>query len=137
MLRPEGHFFFNVWDRIDENEFAGAVTDALVAVFPDDPPRFMARTPHGYHDVDAIRADLATAGFGHVSIEAVAETSKAPSPRDVAIAYCQGTPLRSEIEARDAARLQAATEHAEMALAQKFGRGPLEGRMRAFVITAS
>jgi ubiquinone/menaquinone biosynthesis C-methylase UbiE len=72
MLRPEGHFFFNVWDRIDENEFAGAVTDALVAVFPDDPPRFMARTPHGYHDVDAIRADLATAGFEHVSIESVA-----------------------------------------------------------------
>ena len=26
------------------------VTKALAKMFPDDPPRFMARTPHGYHD---------------------------------------------------------------------------------------
>ena len=54
-----GHSLFNVWDRIDENEFADAVGDALGQVFPDDPPRFMARTPHGYHDVAAIARDLA------------------------------------------------------------------------------
>ena len=52
MLKPGGRFFFNVWDRIEDNEFADVVTQALAAVFPDDPPRFMARTPHGYHDVE-------------------------------------------------------------------------------------
>jgi SAM-dependent methyltransferase len=26
VLRPGGHFFFNVWDRISENEFADVVT---------------------------------------------------------------------------------------------------------------
>ena len=52
VLKPGGRFHFNVWDRISENEFADTVTEALAAVFPHDPPRFLARTPHGYHDVE-------------------------------------------------------------------------------------
>ena len=99
MLKPGGTFLFNVWDRIDENEFADAVGDALGQVFPDDPPRFMARTPHGYHDVAAIARDLAEAGFASAPrIETIAFRCRAESPRVVAIAYCQGTPWRNEIE---------------------------------------
>ena len=136
VLRSGGHFMFNVWDRISENEFADVVTQALAAVFPGDPPRFMARVPHGYHDGDQIRQELSAAGFSEISIDAVDERSKAPSPRDVAIAYCQGTPLRNEIEARDAARLEQATAKAAEVLARRFGDGPIEGRIRAFVISA-
>ena len=69
VLKPGGHFFFNVWDRISENEFADVVTQALATLFPQDPPRFMARIPHGYHDVEAIRAELMAAGFGEISVE--------------------------------------------------------------------
>jgi len=136
VLKPGGHFFFNVWDRISENEFADVVTQALAVLFPHDPPRFMARAPHGYHDVERIRDGLNTAGFSNILVEAVAERSKAASPRDAAIAYCQGTPLRNEIEARDASRLEDATKQAADALAQRFGGGVIEGRIRAFVITA-
>src|SRR5450759_1348840 len=50
VLKPGGHFFFSVWDKISENDFADVVTQALAGLFPQDPPRFMARTPHGYHD---------------------------------------------------------------------------------------
>ena len=63
VLQPGGTFLFSVWDRIEDNEFADVVTDALAELFPHDPPRFMARTPHGYHDPETIRADLAAAGF--------------------------------------------------------------------------
>jgi ubiquinone/menaquinone biosynthesis C-methylase UbiE len=136
VLRPGGRFIFNVWDRIEANDFALVVTDALAAVFPHDPPRFMARIPHGYHDVDRIRADVTAAGFASIAIETIATASNAASPRDAAIAYCQGTPLRSEIEARDAARLEHATEVAAEALARRFGNGPIEGRISAHVVTA-
>jgi ubiquinone/menaquinone biosynthesis C-methylase UbiE len=47
VLRPGGLFLFNVWDRIEDNELADEVTRALAVMFPDDPPRFLARTPHG------------------------------------------------------------------------------------------
>ena len=137
VLRPGGHFFFNVWDRISENEFADVVTEELAMLFPNDPPRFMARTPHGYHGVEQIRQELKAAGFGNVSSESIDRKSKASSPRDVAIAYCQGTPLRNEIVTRDASRLEEATQRAAEALAHRFGSGAIEGRIRALVITAA
>jgi len=136
VLKDGGGFFFNVWDRIEDNEFADVVTQALATVFPHDPPRFMARTPHGYHDQDQIRRDLKAAGFTDIAIEAVEHKSRAPSPREPAIGYCQGTPLRSEIEARGAPGLEAATERAAEALAGRFGSGPVEGKIRALVISA-
>ena len=63
VLKPGGHFLFNVWDRIEENVFADDVTNALAKNFPDDPPRFLARTPHGYHDTALIHSELEEAGF--------------------------------------------------------------------------
>ena len=83
-----------------------------------------------------LTAELNAAGFSDLSVDAVDHRSKASSPHDPAIAYCQGTPLRSEIEARDASRLQEATERAAEALASRFGSRHIDGRIRAFVITA-
>ena len=136
VLKPGGRFHFNVWDGISENEFADVVTATLATIFPQDPPRFMARVPHGYHDVAKLREELTMAGFAQVTIETLGDISRAPSPRDPAIAYCQGTPLRNEIEARDPSGLEAATEACAGALALRFGNGPVEGRIRAHVITA-
>ena len=106
ILKPGGHFLFNVWDRIEENVFADDVTNALVEIFPSDPPRFLARTPHGYHDMALIRSELKEAGFSRVIIETRSEQSRASSPRIPAVAYCQGTVLRNEIEAREAGKLE-------------------------------
>jgi len=136
VLKPGGSFLFNVWDRISENDFADTVTEALATVFPEDPPRFLARTPHGYHDEKQIRDELNAAGFKNISVETVDARSEAPSPRDPAIAYCQGTPLRNEIVARDSSRMDEATDRATEALARRFGKGVVDGRIRAFVITA-
>jgi ubiquinone/menaquinone biosynthesis C-methylase UbiE len=137
VLRSGGRFFFNVWDKIADNEFADVITAALAEIFPHDPPRFLARTPHGYHDGEQIRRELKAAGFGDIAVDAVDATSKAPAPRDAAIAYCQGTPLRNEIEARDPAGLDRATAHATAALARRFGNGAIEGRIRAIVISVN
>lgn len=136
VLMPGGHFFFSVWDHILANEFADVVTQALAKLFPEDPLLFMARTPHGYHDAAKIKKELGLAGFASISIETRDDTSRAPSARDVAIAYCQGTPLRNEIEARDASRVEEATQAAADLLARRFGSGPFEGRIRARVFAA-
>ena len=135
-LRPGGVFVFNVWDRITENEFADTVTSALESVFPGDPPRFMARVPHGYHDPRTIERDLANGGFrASPRIDTVAARSRATSARIPAIAYCQGTPLRNEIETRDASRLGEATDVAAEAIAKRFGRGAIDGKIQAHIVT--
>jgi ubiquinone/menaquinone biosynthesis C-methylase UbiE len=136
VLKPGGRFLFSVWDRIEENVFADDVTNALAQLFPDDPPRFLARTPHGYHDTALIRCELADAGFSHVEIETRAGQSRAPSPRLPAVAYCQGTLLRNEIEAREAGKLEAATDYAASAIAAKHGRGEVAAKIQAHVIMA-
>lgn len=136
VLRPGGIFIFNVWDHIGENEFADTVTTALESLFPQDPPRFLARTPHGYYDHPTIARDLAQGGFTKsAQIVTVAARSQAQSPQVPAIAYCQGTPLRSEIEARDAARLGEATDIAAQAIARRFGQGAVDGKIQAHIVS--
>jgi ubiquinone/menaquinone biosynthesis C-methylase UbiE len=137
VLKRGGHFLFNVWDRIEENVFADDVTNAVAKVFPSDPPRFLARTPHGYHDTALIRSELEGAGFSNVAIETKAEQSRASSPRLVAVAYCQGTPLRNEIEARDAGKLEAATDYAASAIAGRHGGGAVAAKIQAHVVLAT
>ncbi|MDF2118008.1 methyltransferase domain-containing protein [Roseiarcaceae bacterium H3SJ34-1] len=134
VLKPGGHFVFNVWDRIEDNVFADDVTNALAGMFPADPPRFLARTPHGYHDAVLIRDDLEKAGFSDITIETRSEQSRAPSAHHVALSYCQGTPLRNEIESRGS--LQEATEHAAAALAKRHGPGEVAAKIQALVVTA-
>ena len=136
VLGPGGVLMFSVWDRIEENEFADTVTTALESLFPADPPRFLARTPHGYYDHSTIERDLAQGGFTtSPQITTVAARSRATSFRIPAVAYCQGTPLRNEIEARDASRLGEATDLAAEAIAQRFGRGAVDGKIQAHVVT--
>jgi hypothetical protein len=112
------------------------VTDAVNAIFVLDPPRFMQRTPHGYHDKTRIETDLRAAGFAEIRIETVPKTSVAPSPRHAAIAYCQGTPLRNEIEARGGTHLDEVTNLVEQAIAHAYGKGAVSGRIQAHVVTA-
>ncbi|MEO8305652.1 MAG: methyltransferase domain-containing protein [Betaproteobacteria bacterium] len=135
VLRPGGAFVFNVWDRIDQNEFADTVTRSLEAVFPGDPPRFMARIPHGYHEPSVIAKDLALGNFARApEITTLPQRSRAESSRIAALAYCQGTPLRSEIEARGASRLVEATDAATLAMERQFGSGSVDGKIQAHVV---
>jgi len=136
VLRRGGILVFNTWDRIEKNEFADTITNALETLFPNDPPRFMARVPHGYHDRAAIAHDLVGGGFrARPEVFTVPKRSRAESPRHAAIAICQGTPVRNEIEARDASRLEEATDVAAAAIARRFGRGAVDGKMQAHIVT--
>jgi ubiquinone/menaquinone biosynthesis C-methylase UbiE len=136
VLKRGGWFLFNVWDSIEDNEFAWVVTEAVGALFPSDPPRFLARTPHGYHDVARIEADVRAAGFSGIELVTVQKRSEAANPGLPAIAYCQGTPLRGEIEARDPARLEEATARAAKGIGEAFGNGAVSGKTQAHVIAA-
>lgn len=136
VLRPGGLFIFNVWDRIEKNDFVHAVMGALEALYPQDPPRFMVRSPHGYFDTDTISRDLALGGFaGEVQIDSLAVRSRAASARSAAIGYCQANPMRVEIESHGPSSLAEATDAAEEALLKRFGAGPIEGGIQALVVS--
>jgi ubiquinone/menaquinone biosynthesis C-methylase UbiE len=135
VLKSGGRLVCSIWDSLAHNPIPRCVQEALERHLPADPPRFLARTPHGHHDQKVIRAELAAAGFGEVAIETVTLPSRA-THRDPAIGFCQGSPMRGEIEARAPEGLQAATEVAVAAVAAQFGTGPIEAPMQALVIVA-
>ena len=136
VLRPAGRLLFNVWGPIGDNAFADVVIKAVNTVCIEDPVHFFERTPHGYFDADAIRADLRAGGFAAgASIERVDLRSRATNASDVAIAFCHGTPLSAELERRG--RLAECTAATEAAVVEHFGAGPVEAEMSAYVVEVS
>ncbi|MEZ5933508.1 MAG: methyltransferase domain-containing protein [Alphaproteobacteria bacterium] len=99
VLRPGGAFVFSSWDRLETNVLADVVTEAPAAIFPLDPPAFLARTPYGYHDTEAMRKD-AGCGLQEPRRSSTRDASShAPAARDVAIAFVEGTRFWRETRA--------------------------------------
>jgi ubiquinone/menaquinone biosynthesis C-methylase UbiE len=136
VLRPKGRYVFSVWDRLERNPLSELVHDTVAALFPSDPPGFYRRVPFGFHDVLTIRTQLAAAGFARIEVDTVERTTHALSAEHAATGLLQGTPLRSEIEARDERGLARATQATAQAIEKAFGTGTIENRMSAHVVTA-
>lgn len=47
VLKPGGRACFSLWDSLAHNAIPRCVNEALARHLPADPPRFLARTPHG------------------------------------------------------------------------------------------
>lgn len=137
VLRPGGRFLFSVWDRIEENALTDTTMRALDALFPDDPPVFMRRIPHGFHDAAALERMLREAGFGAVASATVRRESAAPDAAAVARFMCQGSPMSAEIEARAPGRLEAITGAVAAAITERHGAGPVTAPMQAIVLVAT
>jgi SAM-dependent methyltransferase len=134
VLRPGGAFVFSVWDRIEDNEVGDAVTRALRS-FLGEKTSFLVRLPHSYHDPETIARELALGGFTSApKIELREDRSRAATARDAARAYCEGTPLRVEIETVRPGGLEEAMEIATREVERRFGPGAVDAKIQALVI---
>ncbi len=134
VLRRGGALVFNVWDSLETNDFARITTSALQQL-SNAPMDFMSHLPHGYFDRDVICGDLRDAGFDVSAFDPVDATSVATAT-DAAVALCQGTPMRSQIEAAADLTLDQATDAARAALESAYGPGVITGRIRSFQVVA-
>ena len=96
--------------------------------------RARRRVPHGYTDPDVVAGDLRAAGCEVDSVETVTLEGSAASAADVAIGFCTGTPLRTEIEARGDLAVTTRSVCSEMTA--RLGEGPVSAPMRAHVVEA-
>jgi ubiquinone/menaquinone biosynthesis C-methylase UbiE len=135
VLKPGGRALIAIWKGLPENPIARVVHETMARHLPKDPPRFLGRAPYGHGDEKTIRRELAAAGFTNVTIDTVTFPSRG-TVDDPAIGFCQGSPLRAEIEARAPGGVKAATEAAAAALAKEFGQGRIEAPMQALIVTA-
>ena len=138
VLRDGGRYLLVIWDRIDRNLATMAVGEAVARLFPDsEASNFMKRIPFGYHERTQIEADLRAAGFTEIDFTTAELRSRSGSALDAATGLVQGTPMRSEIEQRDPALLQPATDAAAEALHRYEGPNGLDAPMSAHIVTAT
>lgn len=137
VLAPGGRYLFSAWDSLAHCPVPRTVLAAASAALARPGPWFLERTPHGYHDVDAIQRDLQSAGWTDIHIETLALAGRADSARSAAVALCQGTPMRDELAALGDGAVATATEAATAAIAHLFGDGPFEAAHQAHIIEAS
>jgi len=135
VITDGGSFLFTTWDTLETHVVEAAVIDAMAELFPQNPPDFLRRVPHGYADQDQIRADVEDAGFDRVELERVGLTGHASSAATLAEGYCLGTPLRFELAERgDPADV---VEPLAAALTARFGHGVVDVEMSALVVRAA
>ena len=137
VLRPGGRFLFSTWDRVEHSPVAHAALDALSRLFKPTGMWFLERTPHGHFDPEVIRRDLRAAGWEAITIKTVTQTGRAASARSAAVALCEGTPMRAEIEAFGPDALAIATAAVAAEIAERYGDGPFEAPCRALVMEAT
>ena len=101
---------------------------------PADSFDFVRRTPHGHFDTGQIERDLDAAGFREVGFEVVGGASRTTA-QDGAVAYCQGTPIRGDID-RSSLSVERATAIAAAALEERFGTGTFDAPTRWIEVTA-
>lgn len=137
VIKQGGRFLFTAMANIRQNPAAGCIQRAMDALFPDSPPRFLAGVLHGCAETEQIDDQLTEAGFTDAIYTMVDLPFAAASAKDVALGYCCGTGLRTEIEARAPGDLERVVQAAVAALERQFGTGPIKTTMRAHLISAS
>ena len=135
VLRPGGHFVFNVWDSFEANSKSPLrIAARIVGTILNRDPVSLLAPP--YHNQAVIRSDLRSAGFVHIGVEMVSAPSRAASAREAATVVCHGSRLRTHIDASDPTRLEEITDAVTEALRSRFGAGPVEGATQALMLTA-
>jgi len=137
VLRDGGHYLLAIWDDIELNPVSNASQQALIELFPADPPLFLREGPFSYADTAAIERDLRAAGFSEITIETVEKRSRSASAHEAAKALCYGTPMGVEVEDREPGTLERAFSVVERKLRAMEGPNGVDAPMSAHIVTAT
>lgn len=132
VLRPGGRFLFNVWDKLEFNDFANIARSTILPMFESDPPEFY-NLPFGYHDHYVLRTLLRNAGFMDVAL-ATLEMRVQATPRDIAMGFVEGNPISVEITDRLGKNLSEVTQKVEQAIGEEHGVKMAKGKARAIIV---
>lgn len=135
VLKPDGVFLFNVWDRIEENPCAAVNAQVVESLFPGD-PELRFRIPFEMHDPALLRELLAGARFRETRIENKRIQIGRVSARSVATGQIRGTPRSLLIEKRGVP-LDDVIDKVTAALAKMGGADPLRAPANAIMVEAT
>jgi len=135
VLKPGGHYLFNVWDAMDRNSFARITHETVGKFFPTDPPMFYT-VPFSLHEPEPIKKMLAEAGFEHIEMTRLAKQGSSPSAADASIGLIEGNPVLGAIMDRRPDALDEIKRATAAAVAATLGDRPVRVPLNAIVFQA-
>jgi ubiquinone/menaquinone biosynthesis C-methylase UbiE len=135
VLKPGGHYLFNVWDAMDRNSFARITHETVGKFFPTDPPMFYT-VPFSLHDPEPIKKMLVEAGFGQIEVTHLAKQGSSPSAAEATIGLIEGNPILGAIMERRPAALDEIKRATAVAVAAELGDRPVRVPLNAIVFQA-
>jgi len=136
VLKPGGHYLFNVWDTFEHNGYARIAHETAGEFFKGDKPAFYL-TPTGYAKLDPIKTSLQVAGFAEIKFEVLQLKKQVPHARLFAEGLVLGNPIVAEIQERASAPPQVIVEALEVALHREYGPDPMTVPLQAILVQAT
>lgn len=134
VLKPGGHYVFNVWAPMARNPFAEIADTVAAQFFPKDPPGFY-KVPFHYGDPGAVKADLNGANWSDIRGETITLSKTIDDPEKFAAALVYGNPMIDEIRTRGGVDPDEVAGAIQEALRDRFGPPPLRMPLEAVVFT--
>jgi len=135
VLKPGGHYLFNVWDSFEHNSFARIAHETIGEFFASDKPTFYL-TPTGYANLDRIKASLQAADFRDIAIQVRQLEKLILRARPFAEGLVLGNPSVTEITQRGNAPPQVVIGAVEAALHKQHGPDPMTISLQAIFVQA-
>jgi ubiquinone/menaquinone biosynthesis C-methylase UbiE len=136
VLKPGGHYLFNVWDSHAHNAYGRIGYELSQRFFPHDPPQFYG-VPFSCSHIDPIKEALGAAGFRDIDIAVKRVDKVIPKVATFARALVYGNPLVDQITARGGVDPEKVVEAMDEELHLACGPDPAKMPIQAIVYTAT
>ena len=132
VLKPEGCFLFNTWDRLENNRLFYVGQEILNRFFKDEAPTFY-HTPYSMHDMQEMGLLMGKAGFKDSEIVLAKKEGIIESAADAARGMLEGNPVFIALSEKDPTILPSLKLEFEKTFAAEFGDHPLRTQLQAWV----
>jgi ubiquinone/menaquinone biosynthesis C-methylase UbiE len=101
VLAPSGRLVLSVWRGIERSPGFAVLADALTHHVSPEAGTLMTSGPFGLSNPESLRAVVAAAGFGEITIHPVMKILRFPSPDQFVLRYVAGSALASLVSDTD------------------------------------
>jgi len=134
VMRSGGRYIFNTWGAMEANPFSMIAHEVTARFFPEDPPGFY-KLPFSYHDPDAVKRDLAAAGWVDVEHDTIPLRKTVTDMAGFARGMVFGNPLIDEIRTRGGADANEVMAAIIEEFSERMGPTPFTMPLQATVFT--
>jgi SAM-dependent methyltransferase len=101
ILAPSGRLVLSVWREIERSPGFAVLADALTRHISPEAGTLMSSGPFGPSNPEALRAAIAGASFGDITIRPALKNLRFPSPNEFVLRYAAGSALASLVANAD------------------------------------